>query len=60
MHANTNVHTYRMLVLCVSCGTNLGRKRVALHAVLGAKLVVQPVVDVDLVESIAIGKWAAR
>lgn len=30
-----------------------------MYAVLGAKLVVESVVNVDLVESIAIRKWAA-
>lgn len=39
--------------------THLSRKRVALDAVLGAELVVQSIVNVDLVESIAIRKWAA-
>lgn len=39
--------------------TYLGRKRVALHTVLGAELVVQAVVDVNLLEAVPIRQRTA-
>jgi hypothetical protein len=54
------IGTYVRQALNMMMFIYLGWKCVALNAVLAAKLIVKAVMNVNLVESVAVRKWPAR